>query len=269
MKKKIMMCLFVIILITILTGCSRKDKTENFKEETNINSEITEYIKKTFKDTWEYSSKKYKIDNNHAIEIVLNNVEDWSYCAYNSNKLVVRLNENNKKFLKEIPSITFICKNNGTIVAKTIYENIYLIRKDNVEENAKYYDLNNNIINEKVEEGFKKTCVTYKYKEIFRNPDLYLYKRIKVTGEVIQVMEEQIDGKYYWVLRVNMTKDRYGYYEDTIMVMIEKSAVRGRIIEDDIFSFYGLIIEPITYDTVLGASQTVPAMLAYYGDLKN
>ena len=66
-----------------------------------------------------------------------------------------------------------------------------------------------------------------------------------------------------------MTKDKYGYYSDTIMIIIEKNAINGRIIEDDIFTFYGLLREPITYETVFGAQQTVPAMTALYGELIN
>ena len=81
-------------------------------------------------------------------------------------------------------------------------------------------------------------------------------------------MEETYDEINYWVLLVNMTKSDWGY-EDTIMVTIPKSSLSGRIIEDDIFTFYGILTDPITYETVLGASQTVPSILAYYGELLN
>lgn len=269
MEKKF--CIFVLVLCVCFTGCGvRNNKNEEGIElEKNINLEITEYIKSNLADIWSYSEDKFKIYDNHSVEIVFSNVDDWSYCAYNTNNAIVSLSKYRDELLKEIPNITFVCKKDSNKIAKVVYENIYEISKENVESNAKYYDSNDNLINESAESGFKKSCNIYKYRDIFRNPENYIFKRAKITGEVIQVIEEVNSGIEYWVLRVNMTKDSWGYYSDTIMIMIQKSAINGRIIEDDIFTFYGLLGEPITYETIFGAEQTVPSMLAIYGDLKN
>lgn len=215
---------------------------------------------------WEYSKEKFKIDENQNIEIIYDNVQDWSYCGYVTNNTILNLDKENEN-VKRVSSMTFICKNDGLEVSRVIYNNIQNINNENIDNNFKIY-VGENEITESIEFGFKNGCVSYGYKEIFRNPDQYVGKRTKITGEVIQVMEEKDGGIDYWVLRVNMTKTDWGY-EDTIMVFIPKSSVSGRIIEDDIFTFYGILSEPITYETVLGASQTVPAILAYYGELNN
>ena len=270
MKRKIIIFTFLLSVVILLTGCGNGESNNNEESETQkINSEITAFIKNNLDSSWTYSDEKYKIYDDHSVDIIYYNVEDWTICAYDTNKAMVNLNKNNDEILKQIPKVTFTCKKDDTVVvAKTEYENISQITKDNVESNVKYYDANNKLIKEKAKDGFKKACGSYKYKEIFRNPDKYLSKKAKITGEVIQVLEQSENGVDYWVLRVNMTKDKYGYYDDTILIMIEKSAINGRIIEDDIFTFYGLLSEPVTYETIFGASETVPSMLAYYGDLK-
>lgn len=264
MKKKFSLIVCCFIMCIYLTGCGEK---ENKKQEKNINLEITEYIKQKLTNIWQYSDEKYKINEDHSVEIIFNNVDDWSYCAYSTDDAIMTLIESNDELLKEIPNITFICRQDGINKAKTIYENISLITKENIAANAKYYDSDDNLITESVEIGFKNACNEYSYKEIFRNPEDYVLKKAKITGEVIQVMEQTESGIDYWVLRVNMTKDEYGYYSDTIMIMIKKEAINGRVLENDIFTFYGLLQEPVTYETIFGAEQTIPAMMAIYGEL--
>lgn len=266
MIKKNLNILLIILLSICMVGCGKLKDNNKSEQTANVNKEITEYFKNNLDSTWSYSEEKFKIDEEQNIEIVYNNVQDWSYCGYITNMTVLNLDKENEN-VKKVSSITFICKNDGAEVSKVRYSNIEDINKNNIYNNFKIY-VGDSEITESIESGFKKSCVSYKYKEIFRNPDQYIGKRAKITGEVIQVMEETYDEIDYWVLRVNMTKSDWGY-EDTIMVTIPKSSLSGRIIEDDIFTFYGILTDPITYETVLGASQTVPSILAYYGELLN
>lgn len=270
MKKYFFKKLLLVSILLCLVGCETSNKTNKLDGKINksINEEITEYFKKNLDTNWEYSDDKYKIDKDHNVEVIYNNIENWSYCGYTTNKTIINLDKE-INFIKEIPSITFICKNNDNIISRIVYKNISSITQDNINKNFKIYDKDDKIINQTIEEGFKNDCVDYKYKDIFRNSEDYLGKSAKIVGEVIQVMEDTKEGIDYWLLRVNMTKDNWGYYDDTIMIMIEKSAVKGRIIEDDIFTFYGILAEPVTYETVLGSTQTIPAMLALYGELNN
>lgn len=111
---------------------------------------------------------------------------------------------------------------------------------------------------------FKNECASYSYNKLARNPDDYLLQKVKFTGEVIQVIE---DGDEY-VLRVNVTKGKYTW-SDTIYVEYEKnSADESRILDDDIITFYGYFAGTVTYETIFGASVTIPAVLAEYVEIK-
>lgn len=110
------------------------------------------------------------------------------------------------------------------------------------------------------EEYFKSQCKTFTYKEIARNPQNYEGEYAKFKGEVVQVIE----GDVYDILRVNVTKGRY-YWEDTIYVIYYPVNDDGsRILEDDIITMYGTLEGTKTYETVMGASVTLPLMYVYY-----
>lgn len=109
-------------------------------------------------------------------------------------------------------------------------------------------------------ELFKQACQTCSYSELARRPSDYIAKRIKVRGQVVQVIESGDN----LILRVNITPGRY-YWDDTVYVECDKpSSDEPRILEDDIITIYGLGAGTITYKTVLGASVTVPAILGIY-----
>lgn len=117
---------------------------------------------------------------------------------------------------------------------------------------------------EEKEQAFKDECVKYTYDEIARNPSNYFFEKLKFKGEVIQVME---DGDEY-ILRVNVTKGNY-YWDDTILVYYtKKDSSEPRILEDDIIMLYGYGFDTVTYETVMGASVTIPAVMAEYIDIQ-
>ena len=113
------------------------------------------------------------------------------------------------------------------------------------------------------ESAFKKMCEKVKYDTLARYPSDYLLKPIMYKGEVVQVVEK--DDSY--VLRVNVTKGSYGIWRDTVWVeYTKKSTDKGRILEDDIITFYGYGADTISYETVMGSTVTIPAVLAMYID---
>ena len=113
------------------------------------------------------------------------------------------------------------------------------------------------------EEAFKKMCKKVKYEDLARYPEKYLLETVKYKGKVVQVVEN--DDEY--ILRVNVTKGSYGIYKDTVWVQYTRNDTdSGRILEDDIITFYGYSYETISYETVLGATVTIPAVLAIYID---
>lgn len=101
---------------------------------------------------------------------------------------------------------------------------------------------------------FKASCKPIPYKDLARNPDNFNGNHVLYTGKVIQVMEDGNDIQ----LRVNITKDDYGYYDDTIFVTYTKKSTEGRILEDDIITIWGTANGNITYTTVLGSEMTIP-----------
>lgn len=113
---------------------------------------------------------------------------------------------------------------------------------------------------EEIFQKFKSECTYYSYETLARDPDKYFFEKVKLDGEVVQVIE---DGDDY-ILRVNMTQGKY-YWTDTIYVeYTKKDSSESRILEDDIISIYGYAMGTITYETVLGAQKTIPAVLAKY-----
>lgn len=117
---------------------------------------------------------------------------------------------------------------------------------------------------EEMRAAFVSTCQSYSYEEIARNPDSCLGKPAKLQGEVIQSMPE---GDSY-TLRVNITPGKY-YWSDTILVTYTKQdAGESNILEDDIITMYGTLMGTYTYESVMGASITVPLLVAEYIDIQ-
>lgn len=74
------------------------------------------------------------------------------------------------------------------------------------------------------------------------------------------------DGGSY-TLRVNITQGTYTW-SDTILVSYTKQdSNEARILEDDIITMYGTLAGTYTYESVMGASVTVPLFFAEYIDL--
>ena len=118
---------------------------------------------------------------------------------------------------------------------------------------------------ELTEEEYKAQCVEgYDYKTLARDPATYVGTYAKFRGEVVQVME----GSGITVLRVNVTQNGYGYWEDTIYVNYIPDEGDLRILEDDIVTIYGEMMELKTYETVMGSSVTIPQVYAKYIELE-
>lgn len=115
---------------------------------------------------------------------------------------------------------------------------------------------------EEAETQYKAACTAYSYDTIARNPDDYRGTYGKYTGEIVQVLESGNSVQ----LRVNITKGRYGY-SDTIYVVYETKEGEARLLEDDIITIYGENHGTVSYESVLGATITIPCVYAEYIDL--
>ena len=114
-----------------------------------------------------------------------------------------------------------------------------------------------------IKEQYVKSCQSYAFKDLARNADSLIGKKIVAKGEVVQVLTE---GNYY-EMRVNITKGSYGYWSDTVYVTYTKDASSPNIIEDDVITFYGEIAGNTSYTSVMGATITLPKIKAKYIDI--
>lgn len=112
------------------------------------------------------------------------------------------------------------------------------------------------------EQTYKSQCMRYTYDELARNPDTYKNKSVVFTGKVIQVMEDGNDV----VLRVNVTKSESGLSSDTVYVTYKRKGAEGRILEDDLITFYGAFRGLKTYTTIFNSTMTIPHVDAKYID---
>ncbi len=113
------------------------------------------------------------------------------------------------------------------------------------------------------DDQFRDACESIDYEDLARNPDEYTGELVKFTGEVIQVMESGSTG----VMRVNVTKGSYGIYTDTVYVLYEVDS-SNHVLEDDIVSFYGTSTGLYSYESIMGATITIPSVVAEIVDIE-
>ena len=258
MKKNSKLLLIIIVLILIV-GCQ---KNVDSNEEEKTKEQISSFIKDNMISEWSYEENKLNVDNKLNVSIKLYNINDWSECEMSSARSTIKLLSTKNEVIDRIPSLTFICENNKELVSKVKYENLSEIKPNTISSKETIYDQNSKVITKSAKEEYKNNCKTYKYKEIFRHPEKYINKKIKIKGQVIQVLEPE-NSEDYWQLEVNMTKDDWGY-KDTVTIFLEKSAFDGRVLQDDIITFYGTLIEPAKFDT----GESTPCVMAYLADLE-
>lgn len=91
------------------------------------------------------------------------------------------------------------------------------------------------------------------FKEISRSPDDYVGKKVKFSGYVLQVIE----GSTANAIRMSTS----GKYDDVIYGIYDKSILDVRLLDDDKITIYGTVSGLMTYETVMGASVTLPQIL--------
>ena len=111
--------------------------------------------------------------------------------------------------------------------------------------------------------SYKKRCVTYDYRTVARDPHVYEGELARFTGKVVQVMES---GRSV-ILRVNVTKDNSSYRDTVYVTYTRKSDQESRVLEDDIVTMYGTLAGLKSYETILGSTATIPALVAEYIDV--
>ena len=119
--------------------------------------------------------------------------------------------------------------------------------------------------------AYKNNCKTLSFKDLSRNPDKHKGEKLKYTGKVIQVQEDEhwLDDKTTVDLRINVTKDEYGLWDDTIYATVELPKNADRILEDDIITIWGECDGKYSYTSVLGSDVTLPKINIEYYSIKS
>lgn len=125
------------------------------------------------------------------------------------------------------------------------------------------YILSHEEIIEHQEREYKFNCSEYSYDELARNPDVYKGRKIKLSGAVVQLIEE---GNNEVLFLVNMSKDKHPDYlwTDSVLVKYTRPAGEARILEEDIINIWGLYNGLSSYRAVSGEKITIPFITAKY-----
>lgn len=100
------------------------------------------------------------------------------------------------------------------------------------------------------------------YKDLARSPETYEGQKVKFTGTVLQVIEGSmtLNG-----LRL-ATKDSY---DDVVYCEYLTSILDVRLLEDDIITIYGISNGLQSYETVMGATVTLPKISVIRIDIES
>ncbi|WP_237704140.1 toxin regulator [Planococcus donghaensis] len=90
------------------------------------------------------------------------------------------------------------------------------------------------------------------YDQLARNPDDFIFEKVKFYGKVIQVMEG--DGITQIRLAVNDN------YDTVLFAEFDSAVVDSRILEDDKITIRGLSSGLMTYESTMGGSISIPGV---------
>lgn len=106
------------------------------------------------------------------------------------------------------------------------------------------------------------SCITVPYNDLARNPNQYKGSKVTFTGEVIQVANGWGNNV---TLRINVTQDEYGFWDDTIYAEYKyHDENESKILEDDIVTIYGDFMGEKDYTSIFGQTITIPSIEIKY-----
>ena len=91
----------------------------------------------------------------------------------------------------------------------------------------------------------------YSYNTIARDSESYKDTKVKYRGKVLQ---EGDSGQGLHYIRFAVDSN----YDTVLFVTYDAGQVTGRILEDDILTIYGTVVGDYSYETVMGATVTLP-----------
>ncbi|NMB24854.1 MAG: hypothetical protein GX986_04915 [Firmicutes bacterium] len=105
-------------------------------------------------------------------------------------------------------------------------------------------------------DALRNELVKLSYDDLARYPDEHKGKAVKYQGQIVQKASDS-------VLRVNITRGEFGFWENTVWIDLKGQAKEARILEDDVIEFVGITNGTRTYTAIFGNTITVPKITAY------
>ncbi|EAD9142369.1 DUF4969 domain-containing protein [Listeria monocytogenes] len=105
------------------------------------------------------------------------------------------------------------------------------------------------------EQNYKDNAKSISYQMLNKNADTYADEPYYIKGKVVQAIEESDTT----MMRVNVTEDENGYYDDTMAVIYDGYT---DAVENDIIEAYGTIYGNYTYKTTIGGEMRIPGLNA-------
>ncbi len=109
---------------------------------------------------------------------------------------------------------------------------------------------------------YKAQCQDVEFRVLEKNPDALKGQKYHAVGQVAQIME----GSLQTDIRLNVTKDRWGYWDDTIYVVYGGPVPDAY--EDSIIEVWGEIQGSHTYTSTAGWKITLPLIKAKFIEVR-
>ena len=273
MKKKyeniilivISISLIIFLGVVVIIRVNKENNENNTLNESISNEENYHVVSSVLKNNSKEKIEKIVVDQeissedmeNIFYERALENQEFENYTIW-------FFSSENKALESNTYELGCTSNKDGNIVTKNVKEEEQQkayeeqIKKQEEEDKKKEEEAKKSA--KQKEKEFKNSCKTYTYESLARNPEKMKGTKVKLTGEVAQVSE----GMYSNGLRVDITKDEYGWYEDTIYVTYVPEEGEDKILEDDIITIWGTSKGEYSYTSIVGASITIPYVSAEY-----
>lgn len=102
----------------------------------------------------------------------------------------------------------------------------------------------------------KNQATTVNFKELDKNPDSFKGKKVKFTGQVLQIQETD----NYGIIRLAVTEESYGWSISDIVYVEYQN--RTDAVKDDVVAVYGQLTGSKTYESQARFNITIPSMTA-------
>jgi hypothetical protein len=106
---------------------------------------------------------------------------------------------------------------------------------------------------------YKASAKQIPYVQLEKDPGALAATTLTYTGQVIQYDSATTTSN----LRINVTPDGFGNYTDTVWLDVDPTQTTN-VYRDSVIQFWGEVVGPYTYQSVLGAQITIPEVKARF-----